>query len=171
MKIKIDLGAGILMLLIGTIALILPVFQQSNLIFTLKFLFLFNALINFGRFILNRKTNDKEGLYTSLCALILFIILFIIKISNSSLTLSLFVFIWVIALSFIRLKKADYYHDQKNKMWILEITTLIIFIMIGLLTSFSILLTKDGNIFMIGFLFFMNSFIEVIDPVVQYIKE
>ena len=56
-------------------------------------------------------------------------------------------------------------------MWILEITTLIIFVISGLLTALNLLIASDNNGTMIGFLFFINGFIEVIDPIVNYIKK
>lgn len=170
MKIKVDFITGILLFLVSIIALLMPVFEVTNILFILKFILVLYAIINLGRFILNYKTKDFEGLYTSIISIILFISLFFINISKS-INLALILFFFVIAESFIRLKKADYYHDRKEKIWILEITTLIVFILSGLLTSFSILLTSDGNVFMIGFLFFINGFIEIIDPIVNYIKK
>ena len=171
MKIKVDFITGILLFLVSVIALLFPIFKITNITFLLKYLFLAYAIINLGRFIINRKTKDYEGLYTSIVSILLFICLFFIRVSNSTLALSLLVFAFVIFESFIRLKKADYYHDCKEKIWILEITTLIVFVISGLLTSLNILLVTDGNIFIIGNLFLINSFIELIDPIVNYITK
>lgn len=171
MKTKADLITGILLFLVSIIALLFPVFKMTNIPFLLKFLFLTYSGINLGKFLANRKTKDFEGLFTFLISLFLFGCLYFIPLNCSSLVLSLFMFSFVILISFIHLKKADYYHDRKEKMWILEITTLVVFAIAGLLTSFSILLSSDGAFFMIGFLFFINGFIEIIDPIVNYIKK
>lgn len=171
MKNKVDFYTGILLFLLSIVILLMPIFSVSNVNLLLKIILLFYTIVNLGRYILNYKTKDYEGLFTALVSLILFIILLCYKVENSSLQLSLVLFAFVACYAFIRLKKADYYNDRKNKMWILEITTLIVFIISGLLTSFSILLTNETNIFMIGFLFFINGFIEIIDPIVNFIKE
>ena len=170
MKIKVDLITGIILLFVSIFVLLSPVFDINDMKIILEILTIIYTISNLGRFILNKDSKDYEGLFTGIISLILFISLFFINLNNS-LTLSLLIFAFVFAMSFIRLKKADYYHDRKNKLWILEVTTLIIFIISGLLASISILLTNDGNVFMIGFLFFINGFIEIIDPIVNYIKK
>jgi len=170
MKIKVDLITGIILLIASIFVLLAPVFEINNIKIILEILTIIYVVANLGRFIINKNSKDYEGLFTGIVSFIFFVSLFFFNLNNS-LTLSLLIFAFVFAMSFIRLKKADYYHDKKNKLWILEITTLIIFIISGLLTSISILLTSDGNIFMIGFLFFINGFIEIIDPIVNYIKK
>lgn len=170
MKIKVDLITGIILLIGSIFVLLAPIFEINNIKLVLEILTIIYVVANMGRFIVNHKSKDYEGLFTSIIGIILFVSLFFLNLNNS-LTLSLLIFAFVFAMSFIRLKKADYYHDKKNKLWVLEVTTLIIFIVSGLLTSISILLTNDGNIFMIGFLFFINGFIEIIDPIVNYIKK
>ena len=169
MKIKVDLITGIILELISIVALVLPIFNIRDVLGILKFILISYSIVSLGRFILNFKTKDYEGLYTGLTSFVLFVFLFYVK-TSSALSYALLVFTFVIAQSFIRLKKADYYHDQKNKMWILEITTLIIFIISGLLTSLNLLISTENNSAMVGFLFFINGFIELIDPIVNYIK-
>ena len=169
MKIKIDLIIGILLELVSIISLLLPIFNVTDVLFILKFLLLSYSMISLGRFVFNFRTKDYEGLYTGLTSLFLFVFLFYIK-NLSSLSYALLTFAFVIFQSFIRLKKADYYHDQKDNLWILEITTLVIFIISGLLTSLNLLITLDGSCVLVGFLFFINGFIEIIDPIVNYIK-
>lgn len=170
MKFKTDLITGILLFLTSIVALLFPIFNIMEVPFLLKFLFLFSTLINLFKFFFNRKTKDYEGLFTAIVSLFFYISLYFISFQRS-LTLALFIFSFVICISFIHLYKADFYHDRKKKIWLLEITTLIVFVIAGLLTSFSILLANDGAFFMIGFLFFINGFIEIIDPIVNYIKK
>jgi uncharacterized membrane protein HdeD (DUF308 family) len=170
MKLKVDFIAGVLIEIVGIICLLFPLFSITNAKFALQFVMICYVVINFLRYFFVRKTKDLEGLFTGIVSLILFIILFFIPLSNK-LALSLSVFAFVFLMSFVRLKKSDYYNDRKDKKWILELTCLIIFIISGLLTSFSILITNDGNILIMGYLFFINGFIEIIDPVVNYIEK
>ena len=169
MKIKVDLASGILLFLSSIISLLLPIFIKVDTIFILRYFFTIYMIINLIRYICNRKSKDIEGLLTSIFSIIFFFLTFVPL--HYSLSISLFLFIFVIVNSFIRLIKADYYHDRKQKIWILEITCLLVFILSGLLTSFSILLYPDEKVLFIGFLFFMNGFMEILDPIVHIIKE
>ena len=82
MKIKVDFITGILLFLVSVIALLFPIFKITNITFLLKYLFLAYAIINLGRFIINRKTKDYEGLYTSIVSILLFICLFFIRMGK-----------------------------------------------------------------------------------------
>lgn len=168
MKIKADFIVGVFLFLVSVIALLFPIFGISSIPFLLNYFLLTYIFLNALKFFMNRKTKDYEGLYTSIVCILLYVSLFFVPLTKP-LALSLFVFMFVIFISFIHLKKADFYHDRKEKIWMLEVTTLIVFAIAGLLTSFSILLESSGSFFMIGFLFFINGFIEIIDPVVNYI--
>jgi uncharacterized membrane protein HdeD (DUF308 family) len=171
MKQKVDFIEGVLVLIVSIVCLLFPLFSITNPKFVLQFIMICYTIINLIRYILVRKTKDYEGLFTGVISLILFISLNFISFSNNSLKLSLFTFAFVIAMSFVRLKKCDYYHDRKDKTWILELTCLIMFIISGLLTSINLLIVKNGSVYMIGYLFLINSFIEIVDPIIKYNKK
>lgn len=73
-------------------------------------------------------------------------------------------------MSLIKLKKADFYHDRENKMWILRLLILFIFIASGLLTSINLFYDNSVQILLIGYFFLVNSILDTISPLVEYIS-
>ena len=73
-------------------------------------------------------------------------------------------------MSLIKLKNADFYHDRENKMWILRLLILFIFIASGLLTSINLFYDNSVQILLIGYFFLVNSILDTISPLVEYIS-
>ena len=94
-----------------------------------------------------------------------------LDINDSPWNLALVLFIWVILMSLTKLKESDYYHDRKNKLWVLNVVNLILFILVGILTSVNLFYTSDIQILIIGFFFLINGILELMDPIVAYILE
>ena len=96
------------------------------------------AILNLIKFLLTSKSKDYEGLFTSLASIIVFIIALKLNISQVPWYLALSLLIWIILLSLIKLKKSDYYNDRKNRMWIIKVISLVLFILVGLLTTMNL---------------------------------
>lgn len=165
---KNDLIVGILLTILGIVIMTLPIFNVTNFKLTEQIVIIVSAILNLIRYIFIKEKKDKEGLYTTLAMLIL-LILTLFKLSNN-LNIALSIFAYVIFISFIKLNKADFYHDRKNKMWLFEIISLIIFIILGFLTSVYVVL-KLNPIAMYGILLLFNGFLELADPIIAYIKK
>ena len=74
-------------------------------------------------------------------------------------------------MSLIKLKKADYYNDRKNKAWILEIITLILFILSGLLTTINLYYENDIQILVLGYFYLIHGILELVDPIALFLKD
>ena len=74
-------------------------------------------------------------------------------------------------MSLIKLKKADYYNDRKNKFWILEIVTLILFILTGLLTTINLYYENSIQILVLGYFYLIHGILELVDPLTMYLNE
>ena len=73
--------------------------------------------------------------------------------------------IWTILIALTKLKKADYYHDRKDRMWKLRLFTLVTFILISVLTSIN--LANENVTIIIGFYFTINGLLEMFDPIAK----
>ena len=80
-------------------------------------------------------------------------------------------FIWIILMSLIKLKKADYCNDRKNSVWILKIVTLILFSLSGLLTTINLYYTSEVQILVLGFFYLIHGILELLDPLTIYLVE
>ena len=127
-----------------------------------------NALARLISFIFNYHDKKYENIISfcsSLGALISS--LYIILIPKNIVLIFL---IWLGINSIIKLKKADRYHDKKDKMWLFSIFNLFIFITIGIIISLSINYPSDIIIKFICLFFIINSIMDLLDSFVLYLK-
>lgn len=168
-KELVDLITGISLMLLAGVILLLPTFKVNDLSFILKTVFGFYALIKSAQFILILKEKDTESLFTCLISLGAFISLFFVNSDIKNIVLILL--IWMGLMCLVKLKKADFYHDRKNKMWILRIFILFVFLTAGLLTGINLYYEASVQTIVIGFFFFINGILDVIDPISLYLME
>ncbi|MFR5857227.1 MAG: hypothetical protein ACLUFU_05380 [Bacilli bacterium] len=169
-KQKVELIIATFLILCGSILLIFPLFHfvEVKIIFiTVMGVY---ALLNLIKFILIRKTKDYEGLFTSLASLIVLTIALFLDISKVPWYLALTLFIWISLMSIIKLKKADYYNDRKNGIWILEIVCLILFILSGLLSTINLYYENDIQVLVLGYFYLIHGILEIIDPLVIHLN-
>ena len=115
------------------------------------------------------KYKDYESLYTCLISLGVLISLFLVNLTTKSMVLILL--IWMGLMCLIKLKKADFYHDRKNKMWCLRLFILFTFLTTGLLTGINLYYESSVQTIIIGFFFLINGILDVIDPITVYLME
>ena len=168
-KELVDLITGISLMLLASIILLLPTFKINDLSFILKTIFGFYALIKLTQFFFIYKEKDYESLFTFIVSLGILISLFLVELTTK--TMVLLLLIWIALMCLIKLKKADFYHDRKNKMWLLRLFTLFVFLTIGLITGINLYYEASVQTLIIGFFFFINSLLDIVDPLVIYIME
>lgn len=165
-KQKVDITASLLCIFLGSLLLLCPLMNYKDINTTFMTAIFVYSIIYSGKFILTKDSNDFEGILTSLASLFIGSLAFIIRVGDSTLNLAILFFVWIIMQSLIKLKKADYYNDRNNKLWILEISFLAIFILMGILTAINLNYNSDIQILMLGFFFFTNGILEFVDPII-----
>lgn len=70
-------------------------------------------------------------------------------------------------MALVKLKKVDYYHDRKDRMWKLKLLTLILFILTGIATSISLAYTSNVQTLIIGFFMVTHAILEMFEPIVK----
>lgn len=166
----VDLIISIFLIICGSIILLFPLFHfvKVKSIF-IGILFIY-AILNMLKFILIFNSKDYEGLLTSLASILVLIIAIYLDITKVPWYLALCLLIWIILLSLIKLKKGDYYNDRKNKMWIIEIICLILFILTGLLTAMNLYYENDIQVLVLGYFFLIHGILEIFDPLIISLK-
>ena len=101
--------------------------------------------------------------------LITIILMFIIDVNSKPFKLAFVLLIWIVLMSLIKLKKSDYYHDRKNKEWIIKVISLVLFIIAGLLASIN-LYNVDFQVLVLGFFFLIHGILELFEPLTIYVK-
>ncbi len=168
-KQKVELIIATFLILCGSLVLIFPLFQfvKVKLIFIL--VLAVYGVLNLVKFILVRESKDYEGLFTTLASIVALVVVCFLDIDSVPWYLALSLFIWIIMMSLIKLKKADYYNDRRNKTWILEVVTLILFILSGLLTTINLYYENDIQVLVLGYFYLIHGILELVDPLTIYL--
>jgi len=169
-KTKIDFSVSLILIIAGSILMLLPLLNYTNVKLALIILIGIYLVSNIINYILVKESKDKEGLYTSIVNALSLILVLLLDIKKP-INLASVLLIWTFGMSLVRLKKADYYHDRKNFLWMLHIITLCIFLLISLLTAINLYYSSSVQILMLGNFFFINGILDLIDPLTNYIKE
>ena len=167
-KQKVDLYVAISLILVGVALLVLPLFDVTNIKWIFFGIMIVYAIANFIKYILTRKEKDFEGILTMILCLIIGLSGLIFNLYDEPKKIALSLLIWVGLMSLIKLKKADYYHDRKNSIWKLRVGLLILFMVIGLLTSINLFYSENIQSLILGFFFFIHGTLELMDPCSQY---
>ncbi len=166
-KQKVDLITAIILILIGLVILILPIINILNIKYMLIVILALYAALNLAQYLLTKDSKDYEGVQTFLASALGVVACTIIDIAESPGNLAMVLMLWIIIMSLCKLKKVDYYHDRKDRMWIIHLVTLILFIIAGLLTSFNLAYTKETQTLIIGYFMLTNGILEIFDPIVK----
>lgn len=163
----IDFITNFALLIFASCILLLPSLNITDFKSVLMLIFGFYTLIKLTGFILTLKEHDLENLFTGIISLGSLISIYLIKDTKYIVLIFL---IWMGLMCLVKLKKADFYHDRKNKMWLLRLLMLFIFLTSGLLTGINLIYESAIQIIVIGYFFFINSALDCIDPVVSSLK-
>ncbi len=161
---KIELVFAILSTLMSICIIFLPSIN-NNIKGICLGAFSFFLLLNVIRFLILKKEKDYEGLYNVCLFLLMIILTFVMKLKEAK-NLSFYLLTFITIASLIKLKKADYYHDRKSNMWKIRIFHLIVFLVSGVIISLNLFHKEEIQIILMGFLFLINSFLELLDPIV-----
>ena len=168
-KQKVELIIAVFLILWGSMLLIFPLFHFVKVKMIFISVLIAYGIFNFIKFILIKDSKDYEGLLTTLASILVIIFVSFLNVDKVPWYLALSLFIWIIFMSLIKLKKADYYNDRKNKAWILEIITLILFILTGLLTTINLYYENDIQVLVLGYFYLIHGILELIDPITLYL--
>ena len=167
-KQKIDTVINSFLILLGLLIIVSGVLKIDD-VKTIFISVMFSyAILNLLQFILTRKSKDYEGLYTFLASMTIGIIdIFFSFDSVNVLPISLMS--WVTIMSVIKFIKTDYYNDRKDRMWKLRIILLILFVLIGIVTSISFNYSDNVRVIILGYFFLIHGILELIDPITKYL--
>lgn len=165
-----DLTIAIFLVITGSLLLVFPLINFMNVKTIFCGVLIIYAVLNCIKYILTRKSKDFEGLLTFLASFITLVVALKIDITLKPWNLAVSLFIWVILMSLIKLKKSDYYNDRKNKMWIIKMVSLGLFILTGILSTINLYYTVDIQILVLGFFFLINGILDLLEPLCSYIQ-
>ena len=168
-KQKVDLSIALCLILIGVALLILPIFKITDIKWLSTIIFALYTILNSIQFILTKESKDYEGLHSALASLFVLAASLIWNPSESPRNLAMLLMAWIVLMSVAKLKKTDYYHDRKDKMWKLRLFNLGLFILAGILTSINLSYSSEIQVIVIGFFMLIHGILELFDPITKYL--
>ncbi len=168
-KQKVDMIIALILILIGAILLVLPLFKITNVKWLMMGVFSLYIILNIIQFILTKDSKDYEGIHSAFASLVALIVILVFDIESKPKYLAMVLMLWIGLMAITKLKKADYYHDRQNRMWKYRIFNLILFILVGLLTSINLAYSSSVQILIIGFFMLTHGILELFDPVTIYL--
>lgn len=167
-KQRVDMGIALCLILIGVVLLVLPLLDlniKCQWLFTV--VFTLYTILNGIQFLLTRESRDYEGLHTSLASLVVLVINVIFDVGDKPKYIALLLMLWVTLMSVVKLKKADYYHDRRDRMWKVRMFNLGLFILTGILASINLSYSSDVQIIVIGYFMMIHGILELFDPITK----
>jgi uncharacterized membrane protein HdeD (DUF308 family) len=164
----VDLITAIILVVLGAVLLTFPLLRVVNVKYIFMGVLSFYGIMNLLQFLFTTNDKDYEGLFTMVASIISLILLGFLDIENP-VNLALILFVWIVCMSLIKLKKCDYYHDRHKKIYILKIVTLILFILSGLLSVINLYYEPEVQILVLGFFYFIHGILELVDPITNYL--
>lgn len=159
------------LIIMGGVLTTLPLFKTIEIEKIFILILVLYGLINLIKNILTIVSKDYSGFYIAFACLVAIILAINLNIEDSPWNLALTLFIWIIIMSLIKLKKSDYYHDRKNKLWKLNVIHLILFIICGVLTTLNLNYDTEIQLLVLGFFFLINGILEMMNPICAYLLE
>lgn len=163
----IDLITSMALLILSFVVLLLPTFEVTDIKLVLTIIFSFYTLVKLTQFIFIFRDKDYESLFTSIISLGAVIGVNLIDFKTQNITLV--ILIWMGLMCLVKLKKADFYNDRNNKMWVLRLFILFVFLTSGLLTGLNLMYESTVQMIIIGYFFLINSVLDAIDPIAIYL--
>lgn len=166
---KIELINAVILIIYGIVILALPVINVTDPTILLYVMFGIFGFISLYKFLCTyNKEKDYDGLYTFIACLISIILMIFINTKEVPFELVIVIISWVFMMALVKLKKGDYYHDRKNKLWIIKVVSMVLFVIAGILTSIN-LYNVDYQVFSLGYFFFFHGTLELMEPLYSYI--
>ncbi len=165
----VDLVTAIFLIICGGVLLVFPLFHFVSVKPIFMAILGVYGFLNLIQFLLTKEAKDYEGLFTTIASVIALIVAWRLDIAKTPWYLALTLFIWIIMMALIKMKKADYYNDRHDSIWILKIVTLMLFILTGLLATINLYYEADVQILVLGFFFLVHGMLELFDPLTNYL--
>lgn len=166
-KQKIDLIIALILLLIGIVLILLPIYITPNMTIVIRVIFSAYAMLNLIQYLLTSKSKDYEGIHVAIVSIIALATSFIFDVTKTCKILAMVLMLWISLMSLVKLKKVDYYHDRKDRIWKLSLFTMILFVLCGIATSISLTYISNVQSIVIGFFLIINAIIELFEPIVK----
>lgn len=163
LKKIINLIISIFLIVCGTFILLFPTFKFIKVKYIFIIILSIYSILNIIKYIISK---NKSSIFISLSTILILIIAFNLDINKVPWYLALVLLIWIILLSVIKLTSSD---KNNNNIWMINIISLIIFILSGLLTVMNLYYESDIQIIILGYFLLIYGILELFEYFCLYL--
>lgn len=156
----------VVVFLLGLFLVIYNWFSQDNFLNTFYILLGVYGIIKLTQFFLQKTKKDRENLYTAIVCFAVIIIYFI-DFPNENMALTFSLLAWISLMSVVKLIKLDYLHDRSLPMFKVRVVGFLLFVLIGVVTNYTLLFRPVTQYEVIGFFFIINGMIYVFEGIIR----
>ena len=157
-------------IVLGSIFLLSSLWNYSNFSTCYKLFFGIYGLTEILKYFVRNKSGDYTNAFGFFICSILLILSFTLPMTSKT-NISILFIVFLTVLSLTRLKRADYFHDRKNKLWMVEIFLLVIYVISGILTSIQFSNPPETQILILGYFTLICGIIEVSESLILYVTK
>lgn len=156
---------------LGVFILCCPVLHILDFTFVYPLFFGVYALTDLVLFALSYHRKEYSYFVSFLVSFVLFVLLFVFDLTSSPRSIALSLLIFVLFNSLAKLKRADYYHDKKSKMWTVEVVLLGLFFLTSIFTSMNFAFGVETQILVLGFFTIICGIFKVVEWLIVYLTK
>jgi len=147
-----------LLVIYGSFLLCSSLISFQNIKWIVTIFFILYSISHLVTFIF-LKQKEYSSLFLCGEGILASVICVFLNITESPKHFAIFLLIFTILNAIIKLKKADYYHDRKNKIWTILVSELLFFLLLSILISINLHFETPVLIVIFGFyVFFIGVF-------------
>lgn len=166
-----SIGCSLVILLLGVLIICSPILEVTNIEFLYRIFLGVYGIIQLGQFLILYKKKDYTNFFAFAISFGLLIASFMWDLTESPKTLAFSLLVWIAVIALVKLKKADYYHDRKSKVWCMEVFYLCTFLVSGILTCINFAYQTDTQILLLGFFIFISGILETGEAFILYLTK
>ena len=166
-----SLGCASVIFVLGVFILIGPVLQIQDFSFVYPLFFGIYALAELIIFSLSYQRKEYTSFFSFLISFLLFILTFVFDLTSRPNIIAFSLLLWILVNALVKLKRADYYHDKKSRMWTVEIVLLIIFFISGIMTSMNFAWGETAQILNLGYFVLICGILKIVELLILYLTK
>ena len=166
-----DLYISGIIICLGGLFLLFPLLNITDLNLVYRIFLGTLSILSIIRFFKHWQSKEYSSYFLFFISMLLFICSFLWNLTATPKIFALSLLSWVLFASFAILKRADFFHDRKSKIWCLEVALLICFFLGGILTCANFAFNTETSILLLGYFCFMYGVLELQQNLMIYLTK
>lgn len=160
-------GSGVI-LLFGCCFLLFPLFRITDITLVFRLFLAIFTIISLINFAAQYKNKEYSSFFVFLISIVLLIGSFLFPLTEQPKSLALSLLIWILFVSLAKIKRADFFHDRKSKIWCLEISLFFLFFLNGVCTCINFAFSEVTSVLSFGYFTFLYGVLEIQESLLLY---